>query len=444
MSSGLILKKASIHKGFIKYFKNTSWLFLNKILQMGASLVIGAWLARYLGPEQFGILNYAQSIVALYVVISTLGLEGIVTRELIVKPEQRGVLLGTSFFLSIFGSVLMILLLLISMRLTSTDQEFRALILIIASGQFFQSLNIISYYFSSRVLSKFIAYASSLSILSSGLIKIVLILLKAPLIAFAFVILFEGVILAVGLIYFYRKGKLNFKDWKFDFKLSRVLLSDSAPLMLSIFSTAISLKISAIIINEFLDAESLGLYAASLRIIEVWYFIPVVLTTSFFPSIVGSMKTKEHENKVKALSSAIITLSVTITVILVFFRKGIVSILFGPEYYLASDFLLLHSIALVFVSFASLRKKLLIAENKTKIIMYYSVSTAIIMIVSNILLVKFLGVSGAPLAFFITWASTILIVPILFGRFKEEVLLFLKSFNPVYFHRFLMYLLNSR
>lgn len=72
----------------MKYFKNTSWLFGEKILRMAVGLFVGVWLARYLGPEQFGLFSYAQSFVGLFIAIATFGLDGIVVRET-VKDESR-------------------------------------------------------------------------------------------------------------------------------------------------------------------------------------------------------------------------------------------------------------------------------------------------------------------------------------------------------------------
>jgi len=76
------------HQGFMKYFKNTSWLFGEKIPRMVAGLFVGIWVARYLGPEKYGLLSYAQSFVGFFTAIATLGLDGIVVREL-VKDESR-------------------------------------------------------------------------------------------------------------------------------------------------------------------------------------------------------------------------------------------------------------------------------------------------------------------------------------------------------------------
>lgn len=71
------------HQGFMRYFANTSWLFGEKILRIIVGLFVGIWVARYLGPERFGLFSYAQSFVGLFSAIATLGLDGIVVRELV-------------------------------------------------------------------------------------------------------------------------------------------------------------------------------------------------------------------------------------------------------------------------------------------------------------------------------------------------------------------------
>jgi len=44
---------------FRKYFANTSWLLGERILRIPVSLLVGIYVARYLGPERFGLLSYA-------------------------------------------------------------------------------------------------------------------------------------------------------------------------------------------------------------------------------------------------------------------------------------------------------------------------------------------------------------------------------------------------
>ena len=143
------------HQGFMKYFKNTSWLFFEKILRMFVGLFIGIWVARYLGPERFGLFSYAQSFVGLFVAIATLGLDGIVVRELVKDESRTNELIGTAFYLKLIGAILTLLVLVIATQFTSNDRYTNLLVFIIASATIFQSFNVVDMYFQSKVLSKY-------------------------------------------------------------------------------------------------------------------------------------------------------------------------------------------------------------------------------------------------------------------------------------------------
>ena len=111
-----LIKKAILlknHSGFRKYFKNTSWLMIERILRMIITLFVGIYVARYLGPDLFGLLSYTNSFVGLFLAIATLGIESIVIRELVKRPQDKTQLLGTAFGLKIFGTIIMWLFILI-------------------------------------------------------------------------------------------------------------------------------------------------------------------------------------------------------------------------------------------------------------------------------------------------------------------------------------------
>ena len=168
------LKSLKNHQGFMKYFKNTSWLFAEKILRMVVGLFVGIWVARYLGPEQFGLFSYAQSFVGLFTAIATLGLDGIVVRELVKNESRRNELIGTAFWLKFFGAFAVLLILAMAINFTSNDTYTNTLVFIIASATIFQSFNVIDFYFQSKVMSKFVVYANVISLLLSSIIKVVL------------------------------------------------------------------------------------------------------------------------------------------------------------------------------------------------------------------------------------------------------------------------------
>lgn len=438
------IRSLRAHQGFMRYFANTSWLFAEKILRMVVGLFVGVWVARYLGPEQFGLFSYAQSFVGLFTAIATLGLDGIVVRELVKDESRRDELIGTAFWLKLMGAFGVLIILAIAVNFTSNDSYTNILVFIVASATIFQSFNAIDFYFQSKVLSKYVVYANIISLFLSSIVKIALILYEAPLIAFAWVILFDSVVLALCFLYFYTHQNETFKRWKFNAIKAKELLKESYPMIISFFAISISLKIDQVIVKELLNAKSVGLYAASLKIIEVWYFIPVVLTQTFFPSIISTTNSEIYQTRIKALSSFLLIISASIAFVLILSKDFLVPLLFGNEYLEATTILAIQTFTVIFVFFASLRKKLLLAENKTHFIMYYSIATAIIMVSSSYLFTKNFGLNGAAYAYLFTWASTILIVPILFGRFQSETLLFIKAFNILNLKAFYIQLNKKR
>ena len=138
------IKSLKNHQGFMKYFKNTSWLFGEKILRMIVGLFVGVWVARYLGPEQFGLFSYAQSFVGLFTAIATLGLDGIVVRELVKDSSRRDDLIGTAFWLKVMGAFGVLIILVITVNFTSNETYTNTLVFIIASATIFQSFNVFS------------------------------------------------------------------------------------------------------------------------------------------------------------------------------------------------------------------------------------------------------------------------------------------------------------
>lgn len=404
-------------------------MFLEKIAESAVGLFFGIWLARYLGPQQFGLLSYSQSFAGLFAAIAVLGLDSIVVREIVRGVSKTETILGTCFWLRICGSLVMLLILSFGVNLTSDDTYTRILIFVIAGGMIFQSFNVIDFYFQAKVLSRYVVFAQLIGLLLSSVIKAVLILAKAPLILFAVALLVDSIILALGLIYFYLRVDNNFQGWHFDTKAAKNVLRESFPVMVSFLATTISLRVNEIIIKQLLDTRSVGLYAASLKLVELWYFIPVLLSQSLFPALVRARKEADYQQKVETLASLLLVCSFCIVIILAVVKNFVIIRVLGEKYAASTELIPILMLAIVFVFFASLRKKILLAEGKTYFIMYYSVLTAIIMSGTSYFFTKSFGLVGASLAYLVTWASSILILPLFLGRFKAETFIFLRSFN---------------
>jgi O-antigen/teichoic acid export membrane protein len=427
------LKALIQHQGFIKYFKNTSWLMGERILRMGVGLFVGVWVARYLGPEQFGLLSYAQSLVFLFTAIATLGLDGIVVRELVKYPEKRSILLGTAFGLKLSGAILILPILAVAVQLTSNDNYTNLLVFIIASATIFQSFNVIDFYCQATVQSKYVALANAATLAISSVIKVALLLNESPLIAFAAMIVFDSVVLSSGLIFFYFK-QLKFKliDLKYSRTIAVELLRDSWPLILSGLVISVYMKIDQIMIKEILGNEAVGQYAAAVKISEVWYFIPVVIASSLFPAIINSKKKNEHSYhaRLQNLYDLMVMLSLTIAIPMTFIGSWLVKSLFGMEYSEAASVLLIHIWASIFVFLGVPTSKWFVLEGMQKYSFYRAIFAVAVNVLLNAILIPYNGVIGAAIA---TLASTVLASYIFNGVFQELRQNFIMQTKAIFF-----------
>jgi len=400
-------KSLQNHQGFLKYFKNTSWLFGEKILRMVVGLFVAIWVARYLGPEQFGLFSYAQAFVGLFTAIAGLGLDGIIVRELVKNPSKQAVLLGTAFYLKLIGALLALLAIAGAVTLSQQDSLTTWLIFIIASATVFQSFNVIDFFFQAKVLSQYVVYANIISLFFSSLVKIGLILNNAPLIAFAWVVLFDSFVLACGFIYFFLKNsKFNIQNLTFNKSTAVNLLRDSWPLILSGIAIMIYVKIDQIMIKEMLNAEAVGQYAAAVRLSEAWYFIPVVIASSLFPAIINAKKASEefYYARLQKLYDLMAWMAIAIALPMTFLSDWVVELLYGGQYNQAGGVLMIHIWAGVFVFLGVASGRWLLAENLQ---IYSTINTAVgavMNIVLNYIFIKNYGIEGSAWATVIAYA----------------------------------------
>ncbi|GIC77264.1 flippase [Moritella sp. F3] len=391
------LKKKS---GVMKYFANTSWLFAERLLRMSLGLLVGVWVARYLGPERFGLFSYAQSIAALFTTVATLGLDSIVVKKLVDDQSDRDKILGTSFTLKFISAIFILILLWITLSLSSEDYQTNILIFIIASSTIFQSFNVIDLYFQSKILSKYIVYANTFSLLLSSFLKIILILNNAPLVTFAYLALFDSAVLAVGFLLSYKFNFLSILKWKFDNEFAKNLLKESWPLILSAIVVTLYMRIDQIMIKNMLGSVEVGQYTAAIRLSEVWYFIPVVISTSLFPAIINSRKISQelYYSRMQKLYDLMFVLSVIIGVIIMFLGRWIVYFLYGSEFSDAYSVLIIHIWSAVFVFLGVASSKWFIAEGLQKYSLYRTIFGAVLNILLNLYLIPHYGINGAAVA----------------------------------------------
>ena len=424
---------------FKKYFANTSWLFSERFLRMGISFVVSIFVVRYLGPKDFGLYSYSLSFFWLFASLSTLGLESITTREIVKHPDKKDEINGTVFYLRIAGSICAIVLIGITLLLSGED-TFTTILIMILSGSFlFQSFSVIEYYFRGLVQAKYNAYALSASVILASVFKIILILLKAPLIYFVISVVFEYAVLAIGLVGVYQFNKLSIFSWKYSKTIATSLLKDSWPLALSGIVVMIYMRIDQIMIKNMMSIEAVGYYSVAVRLSEAWYFIPVTLCNSIFPAIVNAknVSLEFYNNRMQKLYDLLTWLAIGIAIPVTIFSDQIIQLLFGSEFSSASPVLTIYIWAGVAVFLGVASSQYLINENLTKLSFNRNLMGMLLNVILNLILIPNYGIIGAAIATVISYSSIILMLS-LHRQFKSQFRMIIKSVLLITFFQYLM------
>ena len=414
---------------FRKYFTNTSWLLAERIIRMGVLLFVGIYVARYLGPERYGLLSYSNSFVGIFTAIALLGLDGIVVRELVKTPENKDKILGTSFLLKVVGTLFMWLMILVALFFTNNDLLTNTLIAIIAFSVIFQVFNVVDFNFQAEVKSKYVVHAQFVQLLVTSVAKIILVVKELPLIWFASVFCLDAIILAVGLVYTYsfNRGKIYF--WKWDSKYAKALLIESWPLMFSYMSYLIYAKIDRVMIKEMMDEYSVGIYSAAYVLYEAPLFISLMLAKSIYPLLVQYY----HDNKDKLfnfytiLSSYMTLLSYMIVLFFYIFHEELIQLTFGDDYKNSGRILVLLSFGLIPMFNAFLRSSYITISGNQKIILYTSLFSSIFNVILNYFLINEFGVQGAVYSTVITQILSLILLNAVFNETKVLFFIQIKS-----------------
>lgn len=398
------------HRGVKKYAANTSWMFFGQIFSLLLSFFIGAWLARYLGPENYGVLNYSIAFVGLFGFIASLGVDWVLNRELIKYPEKRDELLGTAFRLKIIGGVIACFLTILSAILFKSSPLIKLLIILFSFSFVLQAINIVSIYFQAGAKSKNNIKALLTATIISSFLKIFVILLNQGVIWIMVVYTLDSAWQGIGFIFAYKHYGLKIKDWRFNQALAREILKSSLPLMLAFVAASVYLKIDQVIVGSMLGNREVGLYAAAVKLVEVWYFIPTILCVSLFPAVVNASKTgpDSYWRRLKSFCILMVVIPIIIAVPITFLASPIVNILFGPSYLESVPVLQIYIWSSLGLFLGMAIGQYLISENLIKIIFWLNFLSMIINIILNLIFIPIFGLLGAA------WATLIsyLVMPI--------------------------------
>ena len=412
-----------------KFYSSTAWQVGSKIYTMLLSLLVGALTARYLGPSNYGLIGYGSSLIAIFIAVSNLGMNGVVQKELIDCPENRGELLGTAFCMRFVSSALCMLAIDILVRFLEPGHVLlRKITWLQSFALLLQIGDTFGYWFQSRLEHKVISIGTMLAFTVVCVWRVFLLVNGAEIEWFAASSCVQYLASSLVLIvYFARKYPT-----KLCLKLSTAkrILKSSYHFIFSGIAISLYTQVDKIMLGRILNEEMVGYYTAATTISALWEFVPMAVINSAMVLILNSKKTDEqkYNTQLSLLLCGITVMGIVVSVVLTVFGKLVIRILYGEAYMLAYGPLIVLLWSTCFAMIGSARGSTWILAEKLNMYSKYYVfiSSALNLLLNAVLIPKY-GIMGAAVATLVSQITTALIAPLFFKRTRAFVPLYIKS-----------------
>ncbi len=391
----------------MRYFVNSVWMFAEQMMKLISAVFVGVYVARYLGPSDYGELTYSLAIVAAFMAASKLGMDSILVREVAKNPAHVREYMGTAFYLIFFATLGCFSILSLYVLFFEKSSQEQGYIWIISAGYFFQLGYVIDYTYQGKVKAKYSSIAKVLALILSSMLKIYLVFIGADLFLFviAYVVDFFIISFFLGISWLIN-GKTCFLSG-FQWRLVKPLLESAWPLILSSAAALLYMRADQIMIKNMLGSHDLGLYSAATRIYEAWIVVPFIISLSLLPAIVALKKNQPeiYNRSLVKLFVLVFWPGVIVAVVCWFLGSEIINIVFGKAYLAADGVFLIIMWTAPFVALGGMTTRYLTVENMEKKIANRTLLSLGVNVALNFYLIPAYGIEGAATA---TLISTIL------------------------------------
>lgn len=398
------------------------------IFSLTASLIVGIAVARYLGPEMYGIIAFATAVYTLLVIIVSLGIDDIIMKDMLQYEEKQGSIQGSALFVKSAAAFLVYGIIFIYFLINYSGEKLYS-VLIITGAVLFQPLSVFSCIFLINAQAKYTSLARMISYTLSSLLKIILIIFKAPVTYFAFAVFIDYAVLYLTVILMYKYKKYTVSGWHIDISYIKYILKSAVPLFAAVLFYTFYQKVTVIIISSMYSDYASGIYSAAARLTEIWYLVPAVLMTAFYPAVVKAKQISEEEYNKRIKTLFYVT---TIPFILMAFFAALLSpfiikILYGEKYIQSSIVLALTIWSVPFISFYVISSKCFILENKVKHLLLRSALSFILIIFLSCILGSFYYLKGFSIAVVVSSFISFFLIDLFFKDTRELFFIKLSS-----------------
>jgi len=380
---------------------NFGWLVADRGVRLMVGIVVGSWVARYLGRQDFGLLSYSLALVSIFAALTPLGMEALIVREIIKDPRKGGKWLGTVIgFRSAAAVASSLIALGLAVGLRPGDSKAWLMVGTLSVGTIFQSLESGELWFQAHTQMRSLVLPRLLLFMAMSCLKITAVLHGAGVAWFSVLTASEQIVSGSITWILVRRSLGAGNRLSFHTPLGLKILSQSWPLAISALTVILYMKLSQLVLSGMQGDAALGIYAAAIKIPEVATFLPGVLASSLLPWL---MRRRSEGSQAYGAAlqrffriNALMALSISIPVSIA--APWIIRLLYGPAFAEAGPVLAVYVWALPFLFLGVARGQHLLNELMTQFPLWFSATGLSINLAACALLIPRFGPMGAALA----------------------------------------------
>lgn len=412
-------------------FNNAKWIIVCKIAQSVLQFLVGIICARYLGPSNYGLINYASSVVSFALPIVKLGFDATLVRELIDNPKKEGEILGTSFTLNFIASLISMLGVFTFVSVANAGEKITIFVCVLYSLMLlFVVLEMSQYWFQYKLLSKYSSVVMLISYFCVSVYKIFLLMTEKSVYWFAISHSIEYGIVGFSLLFIY--FKLGGQKFLFSKDTAKKLLSRSKYYIVASLLVMVFQNVGVIMLSNLSGHEETGFYTSALTSASVLQFVYTAIMDSYRPLILTAKKESEasYEKNISGLYSIIIYLTLAQSIAFTVFAKLIIYVLYGSEFLPAIPVFRIIVWFCAFSFMGTIRNIWLLAEDKQKYLWRINLFGVVVNVIANVILIPQFGACGAATAAFATQFLMNFVLGFFFKPIKKNNELMMKGLNP--------------
>ncbi len=379
--------------------QSTLWLLAEKVLTLLLSFLVTTAVARHLMPESFGRLSFWLALASMTAPLMTLGLNSLISREVLRRPNDTDTILGSALALRLIAGLFIasVTSALAFFLLPISDAKLLSVLFFasVANGSL-----VIDFWLQAHVANGYAALLRLAVLVIFSVLRVTAVVFDAEVSSFIFLLAFEIVLLGGAYLATYQYLTAGMRNFRVSLDECRQLLKQSRWLFFSGIAAVLYLKIDQVMLGVLINDDAVGIYVVAAKFSEVWYFVPAALVTSYFPQLIRRQTTDKagYALEIQKLNDLLFAIAFLVALLVTFSADALVPLLFGEAYSGAVPVLLVHIWAAILVFMRALLSKWLIAEDLLRLSFLSQVAGAITNIALNSYLIPQYGALGAAYA----------------------------------------------